>query len=632
MVNLPRSPLRTFAPRSATARYVLALLCASTVILLGAPALLELGATEPFHPHGYCYLWKPALVGLHLVSDLLIGFAYVSISATLLYLIYRARPHIPFSWIFLAFGTFIVACGATHLMEVWTLWNPTYWLAGGVKLVTAVASVATAAVLPPLVPRVVTMVEASEISEQRRQELEVAHRELTALYEEMKQARDVLQQEVASQNHDVGALAAELGQRKRELEATLEGRKQVEQALREANEERSKLLEGEKSARREAEAANRSKDQFLAVVSHELRTPLTAMLGWARLLRSGNLDAPTRERALDSIERNTKSQAQLIEDLLDVSRIISGKLRLDIRSVDLVSVIEAALDAVRPAADAKGIRLQPLLDPKLEPIVGDAERLQQVVWNLLSNAIKFTPRGGRVQVRLALAGSQVEVTVSDTGAGIEPSFLPHIFERFRQADTTSTRTHGGLGLGLSIVSHLVELHGGTVSADSAGEGNGATFTVKLPLGAASASSDGIQPHASNGTSFEGRGQLAGLKVLVVDDDPDTLAMLGMVLRQCGADVRAVLSAAEALAALRESQPDVLISDIGMPGEDGYALIRSVRALEGPLREIPALALTAYARVEDRLKVLSAGFQMHVPKPIEPEELVAVVSSLALLRA
>ena len=383
---------------------------------------------------------------------------------------------------------------------------------------------------------------------------------------------------------------------------------------------------------REAQAANRTKDEFLATVSHELRTPLNAILGWAQLLRGGNLEEGELERALETIERNARAQAQLIEDLLDISRIITGKLRLDVRPIELAGVIEAAVDSVRPAADAKGIRFQVVLDPRAGPVSGDANRLQQVVWNLLVNAIKFTPRDGRVGVNLARVNSHVEITVSDTGEGIEPTLLPHIFDRFRQADASTTRRHGGLGLGLSIVRHLVELHGGTVHAESGGAGQGSLFTVKLPLAVVRKGDETrVHPTADDRVDVGlGTAQLDGVRVLVVDDEPDARDLLSHLLRRCRADVEAVASAADALAAIRRKRPDVLLSDIGMPGEDGYMLIQQVRALEEEtgLGRIPAVALTAFARAEDRRRALMAGFQMHVPKPVEAAELTAVVANLA----
>ncbi|HEX8148997.1 MAG TPA: PAS domain S-box protein [Pyrinomonadaceae bacterium] len=384
---------------------------------------------------------------------------------------------------------------------------------------------------------------------------------------------------------------------------------------------------------REAQESSRLKDEFLATVSHELRTPLTAILGWAHMLRTGQFSDDSARRAFETVERNARAQAQLIDDLLDVSRIVTGKLRIDVRPVDPNSFIEAAVEAVRPAAEAKGVRLQKVLDTGSVSVSGDPVRLQQIVWNLLSNAIKFTPRGGRVQVRLERVNSHVEVAISDTGAGIPADFLPHVFDRFRQADQKTTRQHGGMGLGLAIVRHLVELHGGTVRAESGGEGKGATFTVLLPVAPvykAEGESGRVHPAARNTLPrFELFDRLDGLKILVVDDEPDTREMLKAGLGQCGAEVWAAASASEAIEAIEKSVPDLLISDIGMPDEDGYEMMRRVRRLPPEAGgRVPAIALTAYARVEDRMHALRAGYQMHVPKPVELAELAAVAASLA----
>ncbi|MDQ3685758.1 MAG: PAS domain S-box protein, partial [Acidobacteriota bacterium] len=393
-----------------------------------------------------------------------------------------------------------------------------------------------------------------------------------------------------------------------------------------AEEERIQLIR-EQAARAEAEAANRLKDEFLATVSHELRTPLTAIIGWAQMLRAGRLDEDSAARALETIERQGKLQAQLIDDLLDVSRIITGKLRLDAQRVELALTIEAVMNAVGPAAAAKNIRLQKALDPQAGPVLGDPDRLQQVVWNLLSNAVKFTPKGGRVDVRLERINSHVQIIVSDTGDGIPTEFLPQVFAPFRQADGSTTRTQGGLGLGLSIVRHLVELHGGTVQAESRGEGQGATFTVRLPVMAVYEQHGVVDASASHGHDrFEG---LEGLKVLVVDDDADTRELLKAVLGSRGVEVSAAGSAQEALELIERLRPAVLVSDIGMPGEDGYDLIRKVRALPAERGgRTPAVALTAYASAEDRARAFLAGYQVHIPKPIEPSELMGVVASLA----
>jgi PAS domain S-box-containing protein len=398
-------------------------------------------------------------------------------------------------------------------------------------------------------------------------------------------------------------------------------------------EERSRLLSSENVARREAERANRLKDEFLATISHELRNPLNAILGWAHMMRMGKLNEANMERAVETIYRNAKSQTQLVADLLDVSRIISGKLRLDVRTVDLISIVNAAIDSIRPAADAKGIRLQTLLDPAAGPISGDADRLQQIVWNLLTNAVKFTPKSGRIQVKVQRVNSHVEIVVTDSGVGISREFLPYVFDRFRQADASTTRIHGGLGLGLSIVRQLVDLHGGSVSVHSEGEGKGATFTITLPfVGVISNQKEDESVHPTQSEeilSFEGLPSLQGLKVLVVDDEADTRELIGEVLKGCGSEVITTCSAEEALGALEQHKPDILISDLGMPDEDGYSLIEKIRALP-PERggDIPAAALTAYARAEDRMRVLRSGFQFHLPKPVDSAELVTVVASLA----
>jgi signal transduction histidine kinase/CheY-like chemotaxis protein len=379
----------------------------------------------------------------------------------------------------------------------------------------------------------------------------------------------------------------------------------------------------------DAQEANRAKDQFLATVSHELRTPLTAILGWTRMLRSPQLDEDRRRRGLETIERSARAQTQLIEDLLDISRIISGKMRLEPRPIDPADPIEAAFEAVLPAAEAKNVRMTRVLATNAGPIVADPDRLQQVVWNLLTNAVKFTPKGGSVKVHLRRDESSAEITVSDTGQGIPTAFLRHVFELFRQADAEFTRKHGGLGIGLAITRHLVELHGGTIAVHSEGEGHGATFTVRLPLGPLRVRPEAPEIDPSPTGELHCPVELAGLRVLIVDDEPDVRELLTAVLDRCKAVVFAAASVHEALALLQQHRPDVLVSDIGMPGEDGYALIRQVRALPAEAGgKIPALALTAYARMEDRTRALLAGFQMHVPKPLDPTELVVVLANLA----
>ncbi len=382
---------------------------------------------------------------------------------------------------------------------------------------------------------------------------------------------------------------------------------------------------------REAEAASRVKDDFLATISHELRTPLMPILAWSRMLRTMKLDDAAAARGLEVIERSAQAQAQLIEDLLDVSRIITGRLRLDVRPTALMTAVTNSVEAMRPSADAKRITLQVVLDPRSGTVSGDPDRLQQVVWNLLSNAIKFTPKGGRVIVRTERVNSHVEMIVADNGPGLAPDSLPHLFERFWQADSTTAREHGGMGLGLAIVRHLVELHGGTVRAENVQEGHGAVFTVRLPLMPIipeGAEEDRVHPAAEDGVAMPVTERLDGLRILVVDDEQDACDVIAMILETAGAEVRTESSGADALNALTQWPTDVLISDIGMPGMDGYGLMRSLRAR--PSEEggrIIAIALTAYARVEDRRRALSAGFHTHVAKPVDPGELVAVIASL-----
>jgi PAS domain S-box-containing protein len=397
--------------------------------------------------------------------------------------------------------------------------------------------------------------------------------------------------------------------------------------------ERERLLESERAARAEAERAGRMKDEFLANLSHELRTPLNAILGWSQILRTGRLDGEDSRQGLEAIERNARAQTRIIEDLLELSRIISGKVRLDVQRLDLSGVVAAAIDTVRPAAEAKGVRVHSALDPDAGPVSGDPNRLQQVFWNLLSNAVKFTPRGGRVQVLLERVSSHVEVGVIDTGEGIAPEFLPHVFGRFRQADGSTTRRHGGLGIGLSIVRQLVELHGGSVRVQSGGPGAGATFTVALPLTAVHPAAQEVRQHpAPNGeprAAVPESVTLKGVRVLVVDDEPDARDLLHRLLTDREAEVVAAASAGEAMEIISRGPPTVLLTDIGMPDEDGYALIRRVRALPAANGGgIPAIALTAYAGSDDRTRAMLAGFQVHLSKPVEPGELVATVASLA----
>ena len=397
--------------------------------------------------------------------------------------------------------------------------------------------------------------------------------------------------------------------------------------LQRSEEAREQLLLRAERARSESEAANRIKDEFLATLSHELRTPLTSLLGWSSVLREARRDEKVLAQGLDAIDRNARVQAQLIDDLLDVSRIVSGKLNLDVRPLDICSVTRAAIGVVKPAADAKGITLDYWEQPAMGAISADSARLQQIIWNLLSNAVKFTPHAGRINVRVLRDGSNVKVTVSDTGQGIDAEFLPRVFDRFRQADSSTTRSFGGLGLGLAIVRHLVELHGGTVSAESDGVGKGATFSASFPL-----LTDRTEPiavfqsgeiHAAEFHSLD------GLRVLLVDDERETREIISTVVERTGAEVKTCKSAREALGALVEWRPHVILSDIGMPDEDGYSFINRVRSLaqdEGG--STPAAALTAYARDEDRKQALAAGYQMHIAKPIAAAQLVMMIAKLA----
>lgn len=449
--------------------------------------------------------------------------------------------------------------------------------------------------------------------------------DLYRMREALAQSHQALEQRVAERT-------AELTKTNEHLQAEIAERRRIEA-------EREALFASERVLRAQAEESVRLKDEFLAMMSHELRTPLTAILGWAVLLRSGRLDEKAAAHSLEAIERNAKVQAQLIEDLLDVSRIMAGKFSLELDQVALPDIINAAIDSVLPAAEAKSIHIETMFDPQVEPIRGDPNRLQQVVWNLLSNAVKFTPSAGEVHVRLECVEERseprVQITVSDTGKGISPDFLPYIFDPFRQADSTTTRKHGGLGLGLAIARHIVEQHGGSIRAQSPGEGKGAVFSVRLPLRAVNqakppfiAVGQGKQPSNEAFQLPDCSDEIHGLQILVVDDASEILELLKMVLERCGAEVRTCTSASSALEELQRWTPDLLVSDIAMPNEDGYSLIGKVRKLEQyRLRGISALALTAYARVEDRARVLAAGFNAFVPKPVEPAELLTTIANL-----
>ena len=402
---------------------------------------------------------------------------------------------------------------------------------------------------------------------------------------------------------------------------------------KQAEEERRILLASAQAARAEADIANTIKDEFLATVSHELRTPLSAILGWSQMLVTGKLDEQESKRAVETILRNARAQREIIDDLLDISRIITGKLHLEVRAVEMDQIIEEVVEGVRPAADAKNIHLQTAIDRGIGPISGDPDRLQQIIWNILSNAIKFTPEGGLVEVRLARNDAHVEITISDTGQGIDPELLLHVFDRFRQFDSSSRRRHGGLGLGLSIVRQLVELHGGTVTGESAGAGAGTTFKVTLPVKSVPHDLNKIEktwpPITEGNDPTESEPMLNGVRVLVVDDERDSREFVAAALMMRGAEVVCSGSANEALEEMQRRPFDVLVSDIGMPEMDGYWLINKVRQLPAAAGGgIPAAALTAYAGIEVRKRVLLAGYQMHIPKPVEPVELTSVVANLA----
>ncbi|WP_292742682.1 hybrid sensor histidine kinase/response regulator [Nostoc sp. NMS4] len=694
--------------------------------------------SETFIPHGHCYLWQTNLVWLHILSDSLIALAYYSIPATLFYFV-RKRQDLPFDWIFLLFSAFIVACGTTHLIEIWTLWHPTYWLSGFVKAITATISLITAIKLVSLVPQALAFSSPAQL-EQANQELQTQITERLRVEKELLKYQNDLEEMVAVRTNEITKTNEQLQQEILERQRILEVLRQSEERYRylaeaipqlvwttkpngecdffnqnwcdytgltleqslgsgwlaalhpddvqradkvwsdavksstiynneyrfkraadssyrwqlarglplkdeqgfvvkwfgtctdiheqkQILEERAHLLELEQIARAKAETANRIKDEFLAVLSHELRTPLNAILGWSKLLQTRRLDQKKTSEALATIERNATLQVQLIEDLLDISRILQGKLTLNITKINLKSTVLSALETMQLAAETKLIEVNTVFEPGVGQIMGDSTRLQQVVWNLLSNAIKFTPRGGKVEVRLQEADGYTQIIVSDTGKGISADFLPFVFDYFRQADSTSTRNFGGLGLGLAIVRNIIEMHGGTVQADSLGDGKGAIFSVNLPLLLDES------PRLANQQSYPGflatnSLPLNGIRVLVVDDDTDSRDFIAFVLEQDGAFVMAVSSADEALQTLAEIKLDVLVSDISMPDIDGYMLIHQVRTRTPEQGgQIPAIALTAFASNDDQQKALKAGFQMHLPKPLNPEELIAAIVQL-----
>ncbi|BAY64161.1 PAS/PAC sensor hybrid histidine kinase [Calothrix brevissima NIES-22] len=695
-------------------------------------------SSETFIPHGHCYLWKTDLVWLHILSDAVIAIAYYSIPATLFYFVNK-RQDLPFHWVFLLFSGFIVACGTTHLMEIWTLWHPTYWLSGLIKALTATISLFTALQLVPLVPQALALPSPAQL-EQANQQLQTQINERLKIEAELRKYQNHLEELVNIRTNEIvqtnQKLQQEVTERQRILEALRQSEERyrylaeaipqlvwtadakgecdyfnqnwcnytgltIEQSLgsgwvaalhpddvqityetwlnavsnsslyeteyrfkrafdnsyrwqlarglplkdhqgyvvkwfgtstdiheqKEIQQERAELLELEQAARAKAETANRIKDEFLAVLSHELRTPMNAILGWSKLLQTSNLEPEKKLQALATIERNAKLQLQLIEDLLDISRILQGKLTLNVTNIYLESIVWAALETMSVAAQTKSIQVSTVFSADVGPVLGDATRLQQVVWNLLSNAVKFTPNGGRIEVRLSKADDYAQIIVSDTGKGISPDFLPYAFDYFRQADSSSTRRFGGLGLGLAIVRNIVDMHGGTVTALSQGENQGATFTVNLPL-AKTENPDLIAAQDSSSDLKSKFLSLAGVQILLVDDDADSLDFVAFVLEEDGAQVRTASSALAALQAIEQEKPDVLVTDISMPDMDGYALLRQLRTWSQEQGgQIPAIALTAFARQYDRQQAMQAGFQVHLPKPVNPEELVAAIVKL-----
>ena len=695
-------------------------LAAAVLLTFFAPTIERaLFATNGFMPHGVCYTWSSGLLALHVVADMLIAAAYFSIPIALIYFVHKRRD-LPFNWIFVLFGVFIVACGSTHAVDIWTIWHPHYWFAGAVKALTAAASVPTAVALVLLIPHALALPSTTQLRA-AKQALEKEVDVRREAEEALRQAQVALETRVAERTRDLeganalldalfdqapiglgfwdrelrfvrlnSALAqingiprdAHIGKTVEEVlpemdPAVMEafrkvlltgetvshqvsgmtpaapGRKrwwavtyhQVRAgnevqgvgavceeitAAKEAEAERVRLLTAEREARDEAEAANRSKDEFLAAVSHELRAPLNAMVGWVHVLEYSGVSDPEVRQAIERIARNARLQAKLVDDLLDLSRSVTGKLQLDLRSTEPAVVVKAAIDTVLPVAEAKSIRVATHFGHDGVRIAADPDRLQQVIWNLLSNAIKFTPAGGQIQVSISNMSNQLLVTIQDSGEGIDPAFLPFVFDRFRQGRRESGgRSKPGLGLGLAIARHLVELHGGTLRAESAGLGLGATLTVALPIPALLERPSQQAP----GTTAGPKASLQDLMVLVVEDDVDARESLRLMLESYGARVAVCDSAMAALEAIDKEHPDVLISDIGLPEMDGYALISARRYHEtaAGAQVLPAVALTAYGRVEDRARAFSAGFQAHLIKPVEPEKLAAVIKSLLRTR-
>lgn len=551
----------------------------SIAIALGALALAatlagQHGTPGSLLPHGYCFTWNPALLWTHVVSDGLIGAAYVSIPATLLYLV-RKRADIPFDWIVLLFAIFIVSCGATHWIEVWTVWNPDYWLSGAVKGVTAIASVLTAAALVGLVPRILSIPTVAELRTAKT------------------------------------ALEVEVGSRRRAEEALLVERSELERRVGARTDELARATAAAEAAHAAAEEANKLKDRFLAKVSHELRTPLQSTLSWAQVLQSSAPDPARAAQAADRIIRNVRTQARLIDDLLDISRILSGTLSLALKDVNAAEVIDKAADVVRTASASRDVAIETSGADAM--IRTDPLRLEQVVWNLINNAVQATPNGGRVRVLFQLERTTLRIEVRDWGRGIEPAELPHIFEPFRQGPNGGD-SHRGLGLGLAITHHIVDLFGGSLEAASDGPGRGSTFTVSLPTSARGDASDG-----DAGLSDAQRQRLKGLRVLYVEDEPDIAEGGRELLSTLGADVTLCLDVAAARERILAGGFDVLLSDLDLgAGQSALDLIDLMRNLPSS-RAIPALVLSAYGSQEDRRASRIAGFAAHLVKPVDSGE-------------
>lgn len=574
-----------------------------------------------YMPHGSCYLWQSDLIWLHVLSDGLTAIAYYSIPITLLYFV-RRRQDLPFDWVFLLFGAFIVACGTTHLMEIWTLWRPDYWLSGYIKAMTAAVSVYTAIQLIPLVPQALALPSPAQL----------------------EQANQALRKEVEARQQ----AEAQVRQINNELEFRIAERTQE---LEQANRLQRELLDRERQARTTAEQANRVKDEFVTTLSHELRTPLNAIAGWTQLIQRRDGSSDTLAKGISVIERNVQSLTHMIEDILDMSRIVRGQVRVVIQPVDLGDIIRTAVDSVTPAATARNISIHCHLADGNTLIQGDEQRLQQVIWNLLSNAVKFTPNGGQVDVFLTAENDQIQIQVSDTGQGIEASFLPHVFEHFRQADGSITRSRSGLGLGLAIVRYLVELHGGTITAESPGLDQGSTFTVNLPnTPAVQLLNQSIQPSTDNHYRFVsawGKGNtsissarsaaqdtaasspdLNHLSLLLVEDDDSSREFLAFTLEVYGAQVQTAANVQEAIQSLESTIPDVIVSDIAMPNQDGYALLQHLQS-QPRLARLPVIAVTAYAQQEEQERITQAGFYRCLSKPVHVDQLVEILQSSLL---